>query len=357
MMQYFNLYANCRLVKGARMSLLCDLQMRKFYHIPNDTADVLIFLQQHSIEECMTHYGEDNREAITGYIDFLISKELGFTDHQLLQELTPLELSWDRYSDITNVIIEYNEDINYTTSFFRQLFDLHVQGLEIRYYGKTALGKIRELLEIFNGTTLRFIKLVLPYDDTLELRTLDKLVKQYPRVKSLLIHSSPTDKSEKIFDGSVPVVFFSNKINSCLACGEIRTNYFTSNMELFTESQHYNTCLNRKLSIDLNGYIRNCPSMREHFGHVKETSLQEVLDNEAFHRYGKIRKDEIAGCKDCEFRHVCTDCRAYLEDPQDIYSRPLKCGYDPYTNNWEEWAENPLKHAAIALYGLEETIN
>lgn len=356
-MEYLNLYANCQLVKGARMSLLCDLQMRRFYHLPNDTADVLIFLQQHSIAECITHYGEDNRKTIMGYIDFVLSKELGFTDHQLLPELTPLDLSWDRYAAVTNVIIEYNEDVNYNGPFFRELFDLHVQGLEIRCYHKTTPGKIRELLEGFNGTTLKFIKLVLPYEDTLDLQTLDKLVKQYPRVKSLLIHSAPTDQSAKIFEGSVPVVFFSSHINSCLACGEIRSNYFISNMELFTESQHYNTCLNRKLSIDQQGYIRNCPSMREDFGHVTVTSLQEVLDNKGFHRYGKIRKDEIAGCKDCEFRHVCTDCRAYLEDPQDIYSRPLKCGYDPYTNNWEDWAKNPLKQAAIALYGLEEIIN
>jgi len=353
-MEYFNLYANCQLVKGARMSLLCDLQMRRFYHIPNDTADVLLFLQQHSIEECIAHYGEDNRGAITGYISFLLSKELGFKDSRLLPELTPLDLSWDRYSDITNVIIEFNEEINYTGDFFRELFDLHVQGLEIRCYHKTDLGRIRELLEVFNGTTLKFIKLVLPYEPALALPVLDKLVKQYPRVKSLLVHSSPADKLEKIFDGSVSVVFFRNSIGSCLACGEIRADYFLSNMELFTESQHFNTCLNRKLSIDGNGYIKNCPSLPEHYGHVTETSVREVLDNKAFHRYSNIRKDEIAVCKDCEFRHVCTDCRAYLEDPQDLYSRPLKCGYDPYTNSWENWAENPLKQSAIAWYGLEE---
>ncbi len=355
-MEYFNLYANCQLVKGARMSLLCDLQMRKFYHIPNDTANVLLFLQQHSIEECLAHYGKDNREAITGYIDFLLSKELGFKDDRLLPELTALDLSWDRYSDITNVIIEYNEAINYTGDFFRELFNLHVQALEIRCYHQTAPERIRELLEIFNGTTLKFIKLVLPFEETLDLQSLDKLVKQYPRVKSLLIHSSPVDKLEKIFDGSVPVAFFSSNINSCLACGEIRSDYFIANMELFTESQHFNTCLNRKLSINGDGYIKNCPSLPESFGHVTTTSVREVLENKTFHRYGKIRKDEITVCKDCEFRHVCTDCRAYVENPQDIYSRPLKCGYDPYTNSWENWAENPLKKSAIAWYGLEEII-
>ncbi|SEW52244.1 SPASM domain peptide maturase, grasp-with-spasm system [Chitinophaga arvensicola] len=338
------------------MSLLCDLQMRKFYHLPNDTTEVLLFLQQHTIEECIAHYGEDNREAITGYLDFLISKELGFTDQQLLPELTALDLSWDRYSDITNVIIEYNENIDYSSAFFRQLFDLHIQGLEIRCYESISLDQLRGLLDVFNGTTMRFIKLVLPYSNALDLPAMDKFVKAYPPVKSLLLHSAPEDKQEKIFEGTVPVTFFTRPINSCLGCGEIRSNYFVSNMELFTESQHFNTCLNRKLSIDAAGYVRNCPSMREHFGHVNHTALQEVLDNQAFQRYGKIRKEEIATCKDCEFRHVCTDCRAYVEDPQDIYSRPLKCGYDPYTNTWEDWTEHPLKQSAIALYGLEKTI-
>ncbi len=354
-MEYLNIYANCRIVKGAGMSLLCDLQMRRFYHIPNDTADVLMFLQQHSIEACMAHYGEDNREAVEGYISFVTGKELGFIDNRLLPELAPLDLSWDRYSEITNVIIEYSEAIDYAGPFFRQLFDLHVQALEIRFYGETGPAKIRELLERFNGTTLKFIKLVLPYGEGLNLREWDKLVKQYPRVKSLLVHSAPAPGTEKIFDGTVPVIFFSGQISDCRACGEIRTEYFISNMELFTESQHYNTCLNRKLSVDRNGHVRNCPSMRGNFGHVTTTSLLEVLGNEAFLRYGKIRKDDIAVCKDCEFRHVCTDCRAYVEDPQDIYSKPLKCGYDPYANTWERWSDHPMKQAAIAWYGLEKT--
>ncbi|MBV7529655.1 grasp-with-spasm system SPASM domain peptide maturase [Chitinophaga sp. sic0106] len=356
-MEYFNRYANCQLVTGANMSLLCDLQLRRYYHIPNDTAEVITFLEQHSINECIACYGEDNREAITGYIDFLLSKELGFTDTQHLPELTPLDLSWDRFGDITNVIIEYNEQIDYNSTFFHDLFHQQVQGLEIRCYQHISLDKLRSFLERFNGTTLKYIKLVLPFDLTLELKTLDQLVKKYPRVKSILLHASPLDKLEKIFEGSVPVTFYQGNINSCLACGEIRTNYFLANMELFTESQQHNTCLNRKLSIDLQGNIKNCPSLPENYGNIATARLQEVLDDKAFHKYDNIRKDDIKGCKDCEFRHVCTDCRAYREDPNDLLSRPLKCGYDPYTNNWENWSQNPLKQQAIACYGLTELIN
>jgi SPASM domain peptide maturase of grasp-with-spasm system len=121
---------------------------------------------------------------------------------------------------------------------------------------------------------------------------------------------------------------------------------------LFTESQNYNTCLNRKISIDLDGEIKNCPSMRESFGNIENTPLQQALNKTGFKKYWNIDKDKITVCKDCEFRHICTDCRAYIENPEDIYSKPLKCGYNPYTAEWEEWSTNPIKQKAIEYYNL-----
>jgi len=49
---------------------------------------------------------------------------------------------------------------------------------------------------------------------------------------------------------------------------------------------------------------------------------------------GSITKDQVAVCRDCEFRYVCTDCRAYTQDADDPYSKPAKCTYDPYTATW-----------------------
>jgi len=44
------------------------------------------------------------------------------------------------------------------------------------------------------------------------------------------------------------------------------------------------------------------------------------------------------------------DCRVYLEQPSNIYSKPLKCGYDPYSATWQEYSTNPLKEEAILFY-------
>jgi len=83
--------------------------------------------------------------------------------------------------------------------------------------------------------------------------------------------------------------------------------------------------------------------MEKSFGNISSISLKEIISNENFSRLWTINKDEIKVCQDCEFRYVCTDCRAYIENKEDIYSKPLKCGYNPYTCEWSEWSENKLK--------------
>ena len=136
------------------------------------------------------------------------------------------------------------------------------------------------------------------------------------------------------------------------SCGKTDSSYFSINVQFFSEAQSYNSCLNKKISIDTEGNIKNCPSMKEHFGNTKTTSLQTALKNKKFKKYWDITKDKITVCKDCEFRYICLDCRAYLEDPDDLHSKPLKCGYDPYTGKWEEWNKNPLKEKTIKHYEL-----
>ncbi len=65
-------------------------------------------------------------------------------------------------------------------------------------------------------------------------------------------------------------------------------------------------------------------------------SLQEVVKNESsFKQYWSIKKDQIDTCKVCEFRYMCTDCRVFIENSDDLYSKPSKCNYNPYTGIWE----------------------
>ncbi len=89
------------------------------------------------------------------------------------------------------------------------------------------------------------------------------------------------------------------------------------------------------------------------FGNIFDTKISTVIQKSDFVEKWLINKDQIEICRDCEFRYNCMDCRAYLEDPSNNYSKPLKCGYSPYTNVWEEWSVNPLKNVAKTHYNLE----
>jgi SPASM domain peptide maturase of grasp-with-spasm system len=139
-------------------------------------------------------------------------------------------------------------------------------------------------------------------------------------------------------------------------CGIVSTSYFMNNPVAYNLSNFHNTCLYKKIAIDLEGNIKNCPSMKESFGNVQDTRLVDAVRQQHFKKYWSITKDQIDKCKDCEFRHICTDCRAYTDDPTNPYAAPLKCGYDPYTCEWQDWSLNPLKYNAMDYYDMKNIV-
>ncbi len=75
--------------------------------------------------------------------------------------------------------------------------------------------------------------------------------------------------------------------------------------------------------------------MKNNYGNIKNLAISDVLNNHEFNKLWRINKDKINVCKDCEFRYICHDCRAYITEENNIYSKPLKCKYDPYKTVWE----------------------
>lgn len=74
--------------------------------------------------------------------------------------------------------------------------------------------------------------------------------------------------------------------------------------------------------------------MKRSYGNIATTELKELLNNPEFTKLWYITKDKVEVCKDCEFRNICTDCRCFLTDETNIFSKPKNCSYDPYTNKW-----------------------
>lgn len=326
-MNNIKLFASCIPVKGAKRSIIYDLQRMDYDFIPNSLYEFLKAYDGKSLTEVKELYSDEENLIIDEYISFLVNKDYIFLTDQP-ESYPDLNLDWDAPRIITNSIIDFDAfSCHNFNEIIAQLTRLRCQALELRFFDNCSLNKIKELLEVTNDTTIRSISLVIKYDESITPSEIDDLMTQRTALKSLVIHGCAT-----------PIPNLSNKKVACISnlitdeshCGVIDHLNFSVNISLFTESVHHNSCLNRKVSIDKNGEIKNCPSSLVSFGNIKYKTLLEAINSEGFKDLWNIKKDNILVCKDCEFRYMCTDCRVYLSDNDNIYSKPLKCNYDPY---------------------------
>lgn len=350
-MSYFILYANCLPVKGANRSIICDLQRNQFWYIPNDLYDILIEFNKVSIAEIKKYYNNKQNDIIEEYFDFLLVNDLGFLGSSNdVDNFPSITLEWDEPSIITNSIVDSNINSRHNfENIFNQLEQLGCKYLQLRFFDEIELSIIDEILDNLKTHRIISVEIILPFVDNLT-EDLNRLTQKHGRITQIVFFGAKSQ--ELITKNYTKIIYVLDKIDSVLHCGVISQKFFSINIKNYTESINHNSCLNRKISIDSFGEIKNCPSMLKSYGNIKEITLTDVLLNDEFKAVWSINKDNIKACGNCEFRYICTDCRAYTENPKDIYSKPLKCGYDPTTCQWSEWSNNPLKENAIKYYGM-----
>ncbi|MCP3928087.1 MAG: grasp-with-spasm system SPASM domain peptide maturase [Bacteroidetes bacterium] len=347
----------CRMVKGHSRTLFCDIQRKAYRFIPNDLAEMLLGAKGKSIRDIKKFYDNKYDQIIEENLNLLEQKEfVFFTDHP---EWFPLmSLEWDEPTALTNAIVDIDlENMHDFKKIWKQFSELGCEHIQIRSYKNLDLKALSSIIDEIQALRIISLELIISFDANMSTQEYVDFVFQYPRIFSLILHSAKEDKQVYLSPTNMGNVFYSkSQIKNNMHCGQVSPEFFNIHIKSFTESQHHNSCLNRKISIDVHGNIKNCPSMPESYGNIKDTTLREALEKPGFKKHWNITKDQIAVCKDCEFRYICTDCRAYLEDPEDIYSKPLKCGYNPYTCEWEEWSTHPLKQKGIKYYGMEELV-
>ncbi|QHI36012.1 hypothetical protein IMCC3317_13650 [Kordia antarctica] len=350
-------FENCVPVKGHSRATICDLQRNRIKLIPNTLYEILTTHNGKSVAEIKTFYKEEDYDTVDEYIAFLIANEFVFLAEEP-QWFPKLSMEWESPDQVTNAIADIDAISTYDLfKFLQELNNFSCNSLQLRFYDLVNMDYLEEILQFLEKSCSSIIgvECYIKYSKFLEKDTLINFVDYHSRLLRLIVHSAEKDEVIPSEINDQAFLFFTKQnINSQTHCGIIHKDFFTVNLPLFTESQKHNSCLNRKISIDANGNIKNCPSMPQSFGNIENTTLQEALHQKDFKKYWNITKDQIDICKDCEFRYVCTDCRAYTENPEDEYSKPLKCGYNPYTNEWSEWSVNPLKQKAIEYYKLQK---
>lgn len=221
----------------------------------------------------------------------------------------------------------------------QQLDIIKCDALQIRNFASIDFGFFLDFAKQTIESNFFYIEILTPYDTTISDKDLENLLTINPRIKLVVFHSAPNDLHKKHYDSDNAffigsAIYRREVIESHSHCGKVDEKFFVANIPSFTEAKNFNSCLNRKISVDEFGEIKNCPSFGKGYGNVQTTSLQTVLNNQLFKKIWDINKDQIEVCKDCEYRYICTDCRAFLNDPQNIFSKPLKCNYDPYQSIW-----------------------
>lgn len=356
-MLFFKTHTNCKIFRGSNRSIILDIQRQDYTLIPNSMFDIIELLNKRkSINDIKIIYGLENEQIIDEYIEFLNSKEFGlYVDSEEFDFFPEMNNTFEIPSKLSNIIVELSEyNISHLKEIITSLENLMCRNIQFIAYEELEINQIKNILTLTKNSDFMSIELIVHYSEEI-IKFIKDIDKYNFRVTELLIHNSK-NRNKTIDLASFPITFLDYKINNFSHCGKIGNDYFSVNKEKVLESLNHNSCLHKKVSIDKDGNIKNCPALSNSFGNIHDTTLEQALNHKDFKKYWNITKDQIEVCKDCEFRHICTDCRAYLEDPKNQYSKPLKCGYSPYTNKWEEWSTNPLKQKAIEYYNMKDLV-
>lgn len=337
---YIKLFSNILPVKGAKQSILCDSQRGEYRVIPNDLFDILMEYDGSKLGDIVKAYGETNKSTILEYMHALYEEECIFLcDTQEEVDCFPkLDMTFESSSIITNAILDIDSDSNHNyQNLIDQLNALGCENLEIRIFENVGESVYQDIFRSLIDSLIEYCVLIMPFDAEKDLQDYKQMLKENKRLAKIVIHSSDRNSSQNNMEREENCEIFYTKqvINSAACCGNVSAKYFNPDLRFITESINYNSCLNQKISIDRKGNIKNCPAMKRSYGRLDDSGLLNIVNLDAFQEVWKINKDQIETCRDCEFRYICQDCRALVEDPLNKYSKPLKCNYNPYVAAWE----------------------
>ena len=330
---FLNLHKSCLLVKGKKRGTINDVQRSKIELVPNELID---FLRKYSTKKIRaiydSNYNTSELVIIQEYLDFLIKNEFVFLSNERL-DFSELPKKFEHPRKLLSAIIDYNSKSVYSLKLaVNKIDNVGCENLQLRLYDTSiSPKKLDTILSYFNNTSFRYLEVVLLYESNY-VDEFQKIFEKYLRIKLVYYHSYNKDDRVKELNG-VNYIFTSEKITSSDYCGYILPYYFHVYPTTAHLGENHNTCLYKKIAIDVDGRVKNCPTMKYDFGDVLTTDFELVISSKKFMKFWDITKDKIKVCKSCEFRKVCTDCRAYLKEDQ-LYEKPVKCDYTPDNPNW-----------------------
>jgi len=337
----YKLFADCIPVRGYQRSIIYDIRRCEFKFIPNDLYDILLKNSLLELSKIQKDYNINAQNIIKDYIDFLITNEFIFSCKKATAKyFKNIDVNYESPYLINNVIMELDSNSYYDLpQFFEDIEHVGCVDLQIKIFDAQTVNRINNILSYTLNKRIKSIELIIPYTESFVVQeNIFSLLKDHLRITSIVIYNTPKEHinylEKQFLNRFSKIVFCTDMINNSQHCGFVSSVYFTVNLPFFMESKLFNNCLNKKLAIDTQGNIKNCTALNKIYGNLKDGNLIQIISSPEFQRLWKIKKDEISVCKDCEFRYMCSDCRAFTEN-DDLYGKPKHCHYNPYDMKWD----------------------
>jgi|GEM_PF-4652582 len=246
-MNKFRFYQGVYLTRGYGNFIISDLDSNSYYSFSNELLD-------------------DKGDLTIELQNILIAEGLGLFEENVVK--TKMRISRNIYSNrIDNAIIEIDDyGISHVSNILSQLKREQINKIELRFNSENS-DHLFFCIKEFSLANLSYFIVFLPYNNNLKILK----IKNVLRLVDLLVIHSIKNNIDIDFEHSNHILLKDN-INN-LHCGKFGVSRLLANKPLFTESQHHNSCLNRKISIDAEGNIKNCPSMEETFGNIRDTKI------------------------------------------------------------------------------------
>jgi len=339
-LKYFKLFANCYIVLGYKKALICDLHLGRYRNIPLDLAEIINKYSKISISDQKNCMDSSTYEIALELYKHLEVENWGhFT--AIPDNFINLDEEWTHPGLINNAVLSINNPVLYNIeTVINELMEINCYAIQVILPPKDYYTFINNISDLTNNSGIHFIEFVVVFSEKFDESFFINLSKKNPRIKNYIIHSAPFYSKvpiKDVHDQNIGFIqYLKDIINLKTDCGIISKDYFAVTDDLFFEAKKFNSCLNYKIFIDFDGSIKNCPSMAQSFGNIKQNSITQILSSTTFRSVWSINKDSILVCKDCEYRYICTDCRVFIQNDNNIFSKPSKCNYNPYLGLWEK---------------------
>ncbi|MDN4754821.1 hypothetical protein QYZ87_09890 [Porphyromonadaceae bacterium W3.11] len=318
----------CVLVIGHNNSCIYDLQRNGIYRFPNKYLCLFEVDKETGIYKVNSIDANfDNSQA---FIDTLISNQLCIST-TVNHFFRPIDLTYYPQRICENAIIDRDKYSSYSmSSLAEKLSDVGCGAISIRYLYPVKLTEIeRDVIE-FNNSTVRDIEIHCNILEGKSIENIKDFKRRYGRVCSFVFYEERERKVNHI-GSNLTVVTIDKPLLKRNMCGGVSEFNMRAQTQFYIESKTFNNCLYRKICIDENGLIKNCPLMTNNYGHLDDHSHQfrSIMKSEKFQEYWSITKDSVDDCKNCEFRYACLDCRCQAKNQNNTFTKQIKCEYNP----------------------------